>query len=73
MTYSERFAAEIDAFLQETGMSATAFGREALNDPSFVGDLKKGRKPNLGLVDRVHAFMGIQRQQRAAVSEERTQ
>jgi 2,4-dienoyl-CoA reductase-like NADH-dependent reductase (Old Yellow Enzyme family) len=57
MSYSERFAAEIEAFLAESGMNATAFGRAALNDPSFVGDLKKGRKPNLGIVDRVHAFI----------------
>lgn len=62
MTHSEQFLAEIEAFLAESGMNATAFGRSALNDPSFVGDLKKGRKPNLGLVDRVHAFIQSQRE-----------
>lgn len=57
MTYSERFAAEIEAFLKQSGMNATAFGRAAVNDPSFVGDLRRGRKPNLGVADRVQLFI----------------
>lgn len=60
MTHAERFLADIEAFLTQSGMSATAFGMAALNDPSFVPDLRNGRKPNLGLVDRVHAFMEAQ-------------
>lgn len=60
MTQSELFLADIDAFLERSGMTATAFGRAALNDPNFVGDLRQGRKPNLGLVDRVHAFIHSQ-------------
>ena len=58
MTQAEAFLDEIDRFLDRSKMTATAFGRAAVNDPNFVGDLRnKGRKPNLGLVDRVHAFM----------------
>lgn len=57
MTHAERFIAEIDAFLTRAGMSASAFGRSAVNDPNFVGDIRAGRMPNLGLVDRVHAFI----------------
>jgi len=38
-------------------MRPTAFGKAALNDPSFVRDLRAGRKPNLGVVDRVHEFI----------------
>ncbi len=60
MTHAEQFLAEIDAFLERSGMSATAFGKSALNDACFVGDLRKGRKPNLGLVDRVHDFIRSQ-------------
>lgn len=57
MTHAEQFLSEIDAFLTRSGMSATAFGRGAVNDPNFVPDLRAGRKPNLGLVDRVHEFI----------------
>lgn len=38
-------------------MSATAFGRQALNDPNFVHDVRVGRLPNLGLVGRVQTFI----------------
>jgi hypothetical protein len=67
MTQTEAFLEEIDRFLAQSEMSATAFGRAAVNDPNFVGDLRnKGRKPNLGLVDRVHAFIRQQTGERAA-------
>lgn len=38
-------------------MSATAFGREAVRDPNFVSDLRKGRAPSITMVDRVRGFM----------------
>lgn len=57
MTHAEQFLSDIEAFLTRSGMTATAFGMAALNDPSFVPDLRNGRKPNLGLVDKVHAFI----------------
>jgi hypothetical protein len=49
--------AEIDAFRSRTGMSATAFGVNSLNDPKFVSDLHKGRTPSLSTLDKVKAFM----------------
>jgi hypothetical protein len=60
MTHAEAFLTEVEAFLARSGMSATAFGRTALNDPNFVGDLRSGRMPSLGLVDRVHDFIRSQ-------------
>lgn len=57
MTHAQRFLADVEAFLIRSGMTATAFGTAALNDPSFVHDLRNGRQPSLGLVDRVHAFI----------------
>jgi hypothetical protein len=57
MTQLEQFIAEVDRFLEKSGMTPTAFGKSALNDPNFVGDLRSGRRPNLGLVDRVHNFI----------------
>jgi hypothetical protein len=57
MTHAEAFIIEIDAFLALSGLSASAFGRAAVNDPNFVGDLRKGRMPNLRLVDRVQEYI----------------
>lgn len=57
MSISDQFIADVEAFLARTGMTATAFGKETLNDPSFVPDLRGGRKPGLGSVDKVYEFM----------------
>jgi hypothetical protein len=35
---------DIDRFLEEHGMSATAFGLNALNDRHFVRQLRAGRR-----------------------------
>ena len=48
---------EIEAFLKATGMSATAFGIKALNDPPFVQQLRDGRDPKLSTAERCRAFM----------------
>ena len=47
----------IDEQLRVTGQPPTRFGREALGDPSFVRDLKRGREPNAATVARVEAFI----------------
>ncbi len=39
-----KFQEKISAFLSQTGMSATKFGAGAMNDPSFVFRLLKGRE-----------------------------
>jgi len=57
MTFSEQFAADVEAFLTSSGMTATAFGKDALGDPSFVTDLRRGRSPGLGSVDKVYEFI----------------
>lgn len=51
---------EIDAFRSRNGMTASAFGRAAVGDPNFIGDLHKGRMPSLILIDRVREFMQSQ-------------
>ena len=46
MSHAARFLAEIEAFLDASGMSATRFGREAVGDPRLVFDLReKGERP----------------------------
>lgn len=57
MSRSAQFAADVEAYLIETGMAPAAFGKAAVNDPNFVGDIRNGRQPGLGLVDRVYQFM----------------
>ncbi len=66
ITPAQTFLAEIEAFLERSGMSATAFGRGSLNDPNFVHDLRTGRMPNLGIVGRVHEFIRSQEATSAA-------
>jgi hypothetical protein len=56
LTHRE-FLAAIDAFLARTGMSPSALGRAAVDDPSFVLDVRRGRSPQLALVERVDNFM----------------
>lgn len=57
MTLLKDFTAEIDAFLERTGMAPTAFGRLACNDASFVEDLHGGREPRLSTIEKVRRFM----------------
>lgn len=57
MLTHETFVSEIEAFLKRSRMSASAFGRSAVGDPNFVGDLRAGRAPNLRLVEKVSEFI----------------
>lgn len=61
MLTGESFLANIEAFLERTGMTATAFGLEAVGDRNFVGDLRQGRMPSLRLVEKVSAYIDVQR------------
>jgi sulfate adenylyltransferase subunit 2 len=54
---TEKFIKEIKIFLSETGMDATALGKQALGDPNFVFDLDKGRAPSSRTMDKVRDFM----------------
>jgi 2,4-dienoyl-CoA reductase-like NADH-dependent reductase (Old Yellow Enzyme family) len=57
----------IDAFLEATDLSASAFGRAAVGDPNFVRDLREGREPKRRLVDKVDAYIRNHRPARAPV------
>jgi len=48
---------KIEAFMRQTKMPQTTFGRVAINDPQFVFDLRRGRVPRQGTVQRVEHFM----------------
>ena len=47
----------IEAFLKESAMPPSVFGRAAVSDPRLVGDLRGGRQPGHRLICRVEHFM----------------
>lgn len=57
----DTFAADVEAFIAETGMTQTSFGLAALKDPNFVGSLRGGRAPRASTMDRVYEFMAAHR------------
>lgn len=48
---------EIERFLDNNDMAQTRFGRLAVSDPRFVGDLRNGREPRPETIVRVRKFM----------------
>lgn len=52
---------EVEKFLRVSEVSAARFGREAMRDPRFVFDLRRGREPRLTTVDRVLAYLKSER------------
>lgn len=48
---------EIDQFLEQSGMTPTAFGKAAVGDPNFVRDLRHGREPRSRVVARAKDFI----------------
>ena len=58
------FLAEVEAFLERTGMPATTFGMETVGDPMFVADLRGPRRgrttprePRFRTIQRAREFM----------------
>jgi hypothetical protein len=48
---------KIEHYLQQSGMSATAFGRRVAHDPRLVHDLRRGRAPGQRLMRRIESFI----------------
>lgn len=48
---------KIETFLNQHGMAPTRFGRDAVRDPKFVFDLRRGREPTGRMTRRVEHFM----------------
>lgn len=51
---------EIENFLRQHRMTPTRFGRNALGDPKFVGQLRAGRELRPATVARVRAYLQSQ-------------
>ena len=56
-TLEEYFSKRVSAFLDDTGLSPTRFGRKALGDPNPVRQIEGGRSLTLRSADRVLAFI----------------
>ena len=61
MSQLEAFRAEVEGFLARAKMKPTRFGMEAVRDPNFVRDLRKGRAPSMATADRVLSFIRAQK------------
>ena len=48
---------EVEKFLRQSDVAPTRFGRDAMGDPRFVFDLRNGRDPRPGTVERVRAYL----------------
>ena len=56
----------IEAFLAETRMPPSVFGRAAVRDPRLVSDLRGGREAGDSLIFRLEHFMNKWRAERRA-------
>ena len=56
-TISEQFVSRVEAFLEAHRFKPSEFGRQAIGDPSFIVNLRRGRSPTLATADKVLAFI----------------
>jgi len=54
---AQAFLSDVEAFLAKAVVDPTTLGKQALGDPSFVFDLRKGRSPSARTMDRVREWM----------------
>jgi sulfate adenylyltransferase subunit 2 len=54
---AKTFLAEIEQFLATSATDATSLGKQALGDPSFVFDLRKGRSPSTRTIEKLHSWI----------------
>ncbi|WP_194953964.1 hypothetical protein [Sphingopyxis solisilvae] len=53
----QRLVQRVEAFLRESDMPPTVFGRAAIGDPRLVSDLRAGRETGIRVTCRVEHFM----------------
>lgn len=49
----------IERHLRNSGTAPTRFGRDAVGDPRFVLDLRKGRQPRRSTAQRIDAYIAM--------------
>ena len=57
MSERDKLLAEIESFLDRTGMGPTQFSVESTGERALMTRLKKGADVTLGTADRIRAFM----------------
>jgi sulfate adenylyltransferase subunit 2 len=57
---AQSFLAEIELFLSSAGVDPSALGKQALGDPNFVFDLRKGRSPSTRTIEKVRSWIAQQ-------------
>jgi sulfate adenylyltransferase subunit 2 len=57
---AQSFLTEIEGFLATNGVEPTVLGKQALGDPNFVFDLRKGRSPSTRTIDKVRTWIAQQ-------------
>ena len=55
--YQVNLLREVEKFLNRSQTAPTRFGRDAVGDPRFVFDLRRGREPRPTTAKRVRSFM----------------
>ena len=68
MNILQQFCDAVEAHIVSAGINPTAFGKEALKDPSFVFELRAGREPALKTIEKVQEYMLANRPAAAAES-----
>ena len=48
---------DVEKYLRNHDVAAARFGREAMGDPRFVFDLRRGREPRATTVSRVRTYL----------------
>jgi hypothetical protein len=48
---------DVEKYLKISNTPAARFGREAMGDPRFVFDLRRGREPRPRTIERIRAFL----------------
>jgi predicted Ser/Thr protein kinase len=61
MTAREKLLAEVEAFLEKTGMRETTFGFETVNDPALVSDLRNGRNVRIDTAEKLRNYIAKNR------------
>ncbi len=59
-TIASAFLTEIEGFLAKSALDPSSLGKQALGDPSFVSDLRKGRSPSTRTIEKVRAWIRTQ-------------
>lgn len=69
MLVRDEFKQAVEAFLAESEMPPTVFGKLALGDPGFVFGIRGTRVPSLATAEKVLEFIDQQRRDRGLPSE----